>query len=85
MITSNDVLIDDDEKERIVKKIENVNFVKEMFIDLAYRIKIYDLLEKEQKKKYFKYELSDNFMDIAKDYIKEGAENGRKDKLQEER
>ena len=85
MITSNDVLIDDDEKERIVKKIENVNFVKEMFIDLAYRIKIYDLLEKEQKKKYFKYELSDNFMDIVKDYIKEGAENGRKDKLQEER
>ena len=79
MITSDDILLDDDEKERIVKKLENVNFANEMFIDLAYRREIYDLLEIEQKKKYFKYELSDNFMDIVKDYIKEGTEDGGKD------
>ena len=84
MITS-DTLLSNDEKEELIKTIKEANLAEEMFVDLVYRKEIYSLLEIEQKKKYFKYELSDNFMDIVKAYVKEGAEDGRKDKLQEER
>lgn len=84
MITS-DTLLSNDKKEKMIERIKKVNLTEEMFVDLAHRKEIYSLLEIEQKKKYFKYELSDNFMDIVKAYVKEGAEDGRKDKLQEER
>lgn len=84
MITS-DTLLSNDKKEKMIERIKEVNLTEEMFVDLAHRKEIYSLLEIEQKKKYFKYELSDNFMDIVKAYVKEGAEDGRKDKLQEER
>lgn len=84
MITS-DTLLSNDKKEKMIERIKKVNLTEEMFVDLAHRKEIYSLLEIEQKKKYFKYELSDNFMDIVKAYVKEGAEDGGKDKLQEER
>ena len=44
-----------------------------------------DCFRYEEMQKYQQYDIEQSFMDIVKAYVKEGAEDGGKDKLQEER
>ncbi len=79
MVKEGDVLFaDKSAKDRFLEKIKKVDLVRETKELLEFGCNIYELLEIEQKKKYFKYEMSDNFMDIVKAYVKEGTENGGK-------
>lgn len=69
----------------------NSDFVKHVdeLIEIAKKRKFIDaeinILNEYKHIKEKEFLVSDSFMDIVKDYIKEGAENGRKDKLQEKR
>ena len=69
--------------EEIRKRIGDfgTNFVSSFICRcLMDNFDVYNVLEMEQKNKYFRYELSDNFMNLAdgyRNYVKEGAEDGR--------
>lgn len=73
------VIATPEEKEKLFKGMEDTKArADEAMSMLQFGFEVYDLLKAEQKKKYYRYELSDNFMDLVMDYIeKEGAEDGK--------
>lgn len=72
-----------EEKDRFLRFLDEQctvdSLVDEAMCMLQYGYDVFELLHMEQNRKYFKYELSDIFMDIVKAYVKEGVENGGKD------
>lgn len=76
------VIATPEEKEKIFNGMEDTKVrADEAMCMLQFAYEVYDLLKAEQKKKYYRHELSDNFMDLADKYIdkvsKEGVEDGR--------
>lgn len=73
-------VIGDSRKGSFMTRVVPSGNTSEDTFDMLYFVYgVYGVLEMEQKKKYFKYELSDIFMDIVKAYVKEGVKNGGKD------
>ena len=62
-------------KTDVMERLKNNGFSIERLNNIN---RSFGILEMRSKEKYFKFELSDNFMDIVKAYVKEGVENGGK-------
>jgi transcriptional regulator with XRE-family HTH domain len=63
--------------EQVEKEFEDIDRTNETMGILRYLVDLYSLMELEHRQKYFKYELSDNFMELVRKYEKEGVEDGR--------
>ena len=76
------VIATPEEKEKLFKLMEDTEgLTDEAMCTLQFGYEVYELLKAAQKKKYYRHELSDNFMDLVDKYIdmkgKEGAEDGK--------
>lgn len=68
-----------EEQAEVLSKYGDYETRSEQSFDICrFGLDCYNVLEMKHKQKYYKHELSDNFMKLVIDYIgREGAENGR--------